>query len=168
VRLPIPRGRRAILALGLPLGLAAAGALVFTQMSAASKAPPAIPDPSPGQLGPMLALDDKVINLSATTPGGYKYAKIGVTIELRPKSASFYDLHGADRTKEEKTELEEHAEQVPLLIDAVGMTVSSHDSATLTTTDGRAKLKVELLAAARKVLGADVAIDVFFTNFVMQ
>jgi flagellar basal body-associated protein FliL len=168
VKLPIPRGRRAILALGVPLGLAAAGALVFTQMSAAPKAPPAIPDPSPGQLGPMLALDDKVINLSQATPGGYKYAKIGVTFELRPSAASFYELHGAERTKQEKTELDKHTEEVPLLIDAVGGVVSSHDSNTLTTPDGRAKLKTELLAAAKKVLGSDEVIDVFFTDFVMQ
>jgi flagellar basal body-associated protein FliL len=168
VKLPIPKGRRAILALGVPLGLAAAGALVFTQMSAAPKAPPAIPDPSPGQLGPMLALDDKVINLATTTPGGYKYAKIGVTIELRPGAASFYDLHGADRTKEEKTELDKHTEQVPLLIDAVGSVVSAHDSSELTTADGRAKLKAELLAAVKKVLGPEDVLEVFFTDFVMQ
>jgi flagellar basal body-associated protein FliL len=167
VRLPIPRGRRAILALGVPLGLAAAGALIFTQMSAA-KAPTTVPDPGPGQLGPMLSLDDKVINLSTTTPGGYKYCKIGVTVELRPSSASFYDLHGADRTKQEKTELDKHTEQVPLLIDAVGTVVSAHDSSTLTTADGRAKLKVELLTAMKKVLGDDVVLDVFFTDFVMQ
>jgi hypothetical protein len=35
---PNPAGRRAILVLGVPLGLAAAGALVFTQMSAAKPA----------------------------------------------------------------------------------------------------------------------------------
>ncbi len=166
--LPIPHGRRAILALGVPLGLAAAGALVFTQLMAAPTAPPAIPDPSPGQLGPMLALEDKVINLSSSTPGGFKYAKIGVTIELRPSAASFYDLHGADRTKEETTQLDEHAEQVPLLIDAVGGVVSAHDSSELTTVDGRAKLKAELLAAMKKVLGPEEVLDVFFTDFVMQ
>jgi flagellar basal body-associated protein FliL len=168
VKLPIPRGRRAILALGVPLGLAAAGAFVFTTMSAAPKAPPVIPDPGQGQLGPMLVLDDKVINLTTATAGGYKYAKLGVTIEIRPSSASFYDLHGADRTKQETTELAKYTDQVPLLIDAVGMAVSSHDSASLTTADGRAKLKDELLVAAKKVLGDNVAIAVFFTNFVMQ
>jgi flagellar basal body-associated protein FliL len=151
----------------VPLGLAAAGALVFTQMSAA-KMPVTVPDPGPGRLGPMLALDDKVINLSTTTPGGYKYAKVGVTIELRPTAASFYDLHGTDRTKAETTELASHTDAVPLLIDAVGSVVSAHDSSTLTTADGRAKLKTELLTAIRKVLGQDVVLDVFFTDFVMQ
>ena len=168
MKLPIPRGRRAILALGVPLGLAAAGALLFTQMSAASKAPPAIPNPGQSEFGPMLALEDKVVNLSMATPGGYKYAKVGVTIEMRPSAASFYKLHGTERTKQETTELASYTDAVPLLIDAVGTTVSSHDSATLTTVDGRAKLKAELLLAAKKILGETEVIDVFFTDFVMQ
>ena len=167
MKLPIPRGRRAILSLGVPLGLAAAGALIFTQMSAAHVTPK-IPDPGTGQFGPMLALDDKVINLSLATPGGYKYAKIGVTIELRPTSASFYELHGADRTKQETTELASYTDAVPLLTDAVGTVVSAHDSAFLTSADGRAKLKAELLAAVRKILGDEDVINVFFTDFVMQ
>jgi flagellar basal body-associated protein FliL len=167
VKLPIPKGRRAILVLGLPLGLAAAGALVFTQMSA-TKVTPTVPDPAQGQFGPMLALDDKVINLSQTTPGGFKYAKIGVTIEIRPEAASFYKLHGTERTKEETTELGTYADAVPLLIDAVGTTVAAHDSATLATAAGRASLKAELLVSARKILGDSNVIDVFFTDLVMQ
>jgi flagellar basal body-associated protein FliL len=168
VKLPIPKGRRAILALGVPLGLAAAGALVFTQMSAAKGAPPAIPDPVQGQIGPVLALDSKVINLSTTTPGAYKYAKIGVSIELRPSAASFYDLHGADRTKAETTELAKYTDAVPLLVDAVGSTVAAHDSSTLTTADGRDKLKAELMIAFKKILGDNTVIKVLFTDFVMQ
>jgi flagellar basal body-associated protein FliL len=167
VKLPIPHGRRSILVLGVPLGLAAAGALVFMQMSASS-VPTTVPNPGQGQFGPMLALEDKVINLSQTTPGGYKYAKVGVTIEVRPSSAGFYDMHGTERTKEETTELGAYTDAVPLLIDAVGTAVSAHDSATLTTSDGRAKLKTELLAASKKILGADNVIDIFFTDFVMQ
>ena len=167
MKLPIPHGRRAIIALGVPLGLAAAGAFVFMSMSA-SKVVPTIPNPTQGQFGPMLALDDKVINLSMTTPGAYKYAKVGVTIEVRPAAASFYDLHGTERTKQETTELASYTDAVPLLVDAVGSAVASHDSTTLTTTDGRAALKGELLIAAKKILGGDKVIDIFFTDFVMQ
>jgi flagellar basal body-associated protein FliL len=150
------------------LGLAAAGALIFTQMSAGAHVVPKVPDPGSGQFGPMLALEDKVINLSLATPGGYKYAKIGVTIELRPSSASFYELHGTERTKQETTELASYTDAVPLLTDAVGTVVSAHDSAFLTSADGRAKLKAELLAAVRKILGEEDVINIFFTDFVMQ
>jgi flagellar basal body-associated protein FliL len=168
VKLPIPKGRRAILALGVPLGLAAAGALVFTQMSAGAGAPPKVLDPGQGQIGPILALDTRVVNLTATTTGEYKYAKIGVSIELRPAAASFYNLHGADRTKAEKTELDKYSETVPLLVDAIGQVVSAHDSATLTSADGRDKLKTELMGAFKKILGDETVLKVLFTDFVMQ
>ena len=167
MRLPIPHGRRAILILGVPLGLAAAGAFVFMQMSAV-KAAPQVPAPSPGQHGPMLALEPRVINLTASPAGGYKYAKVAVTIELRPDSASFYSLSGDGRAKEEKTETDKISQDVPLLLDALGSSVSSHDSASLTSADGRAKLKAELLIAMRKVLGDEKVIDIYFTDFVMQ
>jgi len=168
VKLPIPRGRRAILALGLPLGLAAAGAFLFTQMSAAPKVTPKVPDPATGQSGLMLALDNRVINMNGTTAGGYKYAKLGVTIELRPAAASFYELHGTERTKEEKTELEKRAEDTPRLLDALGSVVAGHDSTTLTSAAGRAALKEELLTAFRKILGDDDVVGIYFTDFVMQ
>lgn len=168
MKLPIPHGRRAILLLGVPLGLAAAGAFVFMSMS--SSAPvPAVPDPVAGQHGPMLALDSRVINLaSSVSPGAFKYAKVAVTIELRPEAASFYDLASDARAKEEKVETDKVAENVPLLLDALGTVVSAHDSDSLTTPDGRATLKSELLAAMRKVLGDRKVIDVYFTDFVMQ
>lgn len=168
MKLPIPRGRRAILALGLPLGLAAAGALVFTQMSAAPKVTPKIPDPATGQAGLMLALDNRVINMSGTAAGGYKYAKLGVTIELRPAAASFYELHGTERTKEEKTELDKRAEDTPRLLDALGSVVAAHDSSTLSTAEGRTALKDELIAAFRKILGEEDVLNIYFTDFVMQ
>ncbi len=169
MKLPIPHGRRAILVLGVPLGLAAAGALAFTQLSAGSAPPPPVPDPGPGQTGPMLALDSRVINLAAsTTPGAFKYAKIALTIELRPDSASFYTLSSDARAKEETAETAKDADDVPLLLDALGTVVSSHDSDSLTSPDGRAALKTELLAAMRKVMGESAVIDVYFTDFVMQ
>jgi flagellar basal body-associated protein FliL len=154
--------------LGVPLGLAAAGAFAFTMMSS-SPPPPPVPDPGPGQHGPMLALDGRVINLAtSTTAGSFKYAKVAVTIELRPEAASFYDLSSEARAKQEKVETEKVVESVPLLLDALGTVVSGHDSASLTSSGGRAGLKTELLSAMRKVLGDSEVIDVYFTDFVMQ
>jgi flagellar basal body-associated protein FliL len=169
MKLPIPHGRRAILILGVPLGLAAAGGFLFMSMSAKSGPPPAIPDPSPGQHGPMLALDSRVINLTtSTTPGLYKYAKIAVTIELRPTSAGFYAMSSDARAKEEKAETDKVSDDVPLLLDALGTVVSGHDSASINSPDGHAQLKTELLAAMRKVLGDSEVLNVYFTDLVMQ
>ncbi len=168
MKLPIPKGRRAILALGVPLGLAAAGGFLFMQMSAAPKATPKVPDPTAGQVGPILALDSRVINLTSTNAGGFKYALIGVSIEIRPKAASFYDLHGDARTKQEKVELDELTSDTPLLLDALGSTLSAHDSGSLTTSDGRTKLKSELLAAFKKIIGEDKVLQIYFTDFKMS
>jgi flagellar basal body-associated protein FliL len=168
MKLPIPHGRKAILLLGVPLGLAAAGGLGFMMMSGAKATPP-VPDPTAGQHGPMLALDSRVINLTTGSQTGlYKYAKVAVTIELRPASASFYDLASDARAKQEKLETDKVVEDVPLLLDSLGSVVSAHDSSTLTTPDGRAQLKKELLTSMRKVLGDREVIDIYFTDFVMQ
>ena len=168
MKLPIPKGRRAILALGVPLGLAAAGGFLFMQMSAPPKVTPKVPDPAVGQVGPILALDSRTINLPVGNAGGFKYAKVAISIELRPSVASFYDLHGTARTKQETTELDKYTDAVPLLLDALGSTVALQDSTTLTTADGRAKLKAALRTAFEKVLGADVVLDLYFTDFLMQ
>ena len=168
MKLPIPHGRRAILVIGVPLGLAAAGGFAFMMMSGGKPVPP-VPDPGAGQHGPMMALESRVVNLTTgTTTGLYKYAKVAVTVELRPSVASFYDLSSDARAKQEKTETDKVAEDVPLLLDALGTVVSSHDSASLTTPDGRGQLKSELLAAMRKVLGEREVIDIYFTDLVMQ
>jgi flagellar basal body-associated protein FliL len=168
MRIGIPKGRKLLFVLPIPVALAGAGVFMFMQMSAAPSAPPAIPDPVAGQLGPMLALESRVVNLSPGQAVSYKYAKVAVTIELRPAAASFYEMHGTERTKEEKVELANYDEAIPLLFDALGSVVSSHTPDSLVTPEGRAALKAELLEAIRKVLGETEVIDIFLTDFVMQ
>jgi len=168
MKLPIPKGKRAILVLGLPLGLAAAGGFVFMQMSAGSSTPPKIPDPKSGQVGPMLVLDDRVLNLDPTAGSTYKLIKIGVSIELRPSSASFYDMHGTERTKQETTELDKYTDEVPALLDAEGSVVAAQDSSQLVTPDGRAALKDALAEKFKSILGADNVLEIYLTNLTMQ
>jgi flagellar protein FliL len=167
MKLPIPKGRKAILLLGVPLGLAAAGGFGFMMMSG-SKPTPAVPDPGAGEHGVMLALESRVINLTLKDSTDYKYAKIAITIELRPTAASFYALDSTARAKQEKVETDKVADSVPLLLDALGSTVSAHSSSTLTTPEGLSQLKSELLVAMRKVLGDKTVLNVYFTDFVMQ
>lgn len=160
----LPGGRKAIILVGLPLGLAAAGAILFTQVLSA-KTPP-VPDPKDGQHGPMLALDERVINLQ--NGGTYHYAKIGITVELRPPTADFYSLDGTARATAEKTILTGEQGAVPLLLDAVGTIVSSKSSNDLIADNGRASLKSQILDAMRGVLGQREVLDVYFTDLVMQ
>ena len=163
----LPKGRKALL-LGIPLGLAVAGGLAFTQLSGgtASAGPPPVPDPTEGHHGVMLALESRVVNLRAG--GSYRYAKVAVTVELRPADAAFYTLSGKGRATAEKDAIAEQDAALPLLTDAVGTVVSAADPAGLTTPEGRATLKRGLLDAFRAVLGEREVLEVYFTDFVMQ
>lgn len=161
----LPRGRKAA-AIGLVLGLAVSGGLVFARMSTANTAAPEVSDPQPGQLGVMLALDDRVINLR--TGGAYRYAKVGVTVELRPDTEDFYSLTGAARASAETAATAALAPAVPLLVDAVGSTVAAADPAGLVTPEGRESLKARLLEALRAALGERRVLAIYFTDFVMQ
>lgn len=160
-----PRGRRALL-LGVVVGLAVSGGLAYTQLSSASAPPPPVPDPAEGQHGPMLALEERVVNLQAG--GVFRYAKIGLTVELRPPDAAFYALTGADRAAAEDVIRKEDETVVPLLLDALGRVVASRTSTELVAVEGRANLKRDLIEAMRLVLGEREVLDVYFTDLVMQ
>ena len=161
----LPGGKKALL-LGVPLGLAVAGGLAFTQLSGASTGPPLVPDPAEGQHGVMIALESRVVNLQSG--GSYRYAKVAITVELRPESAGFYGLAGEALEEADKEAIAANAPKVPILIDAVGTVVSSADPAGLTTPEGRAKLKLDLLEALRAVLGEREVLNIYFTDLVMQ
>ncbi len=161
----LPAGRKALL-LGVPVGLAVAGGLAFMQLSGSGAPPPTVPDPAPGQHGVMLALEDRVINLR--TGGPYRYAKVAITVELRPEAAGFYTLDAKARAAAEAGVVAADAAAVPLLIDSVGTIVASADPTGLTTPEGRTTLKADLLGSIRTVLGEDEVLDLYFTDFVMQ
>ena len=148
-------GKKTILLLGIPLGLGLAVgllAVVFLVLKPGAT-PPGIPDPSPGQHGVMLPLDTKVVNLA---PGGdYKYAKVGVTLELRPEKVDFYAAAPADREVTSALVVKNMAEMLPLLDDAIAKVVSSKTSTELLNDAGREQLKQELLDAVRAVLDGE-------------
>jgi Flagellar basal body-associated protein FliL len=129
--------------------------------------PTGVPDPGPGEFGPMLALDDAVVNLQVTSPADHTYVKIGVTVEVRPTDSGFYQLTGAQRTQAESAELARFSAVTPQLQSAVAAVVSSYNSSGLTSSSGRAELKARLLTAMRGILGQKAVLDIFFTDFVM-
>ncbi len=163
----LPRGKRAMVLLGLPIGLAAAAGLAFTQLAVVGGTEPrAVPDPGPGQHGAMLPLESRIINLPAGGP--FRYVKIGLTIELRPESAGFYDLTGEARAAAEEEIVAAASRFLPLLYDAVGSVVAGSSGPALATSAGRAALKADLLAAARQILGEHEVLAVYLTDLVMQ
>ncbi len=161
-----PKGKRSLVLLGLVVGLAASGGLIYLRATGADGAPAPVPDPGVGQHGPMIALEERVVNLQAG--GAFRYAKIGVTVEVRPEAAAFYELSGEERAAADKLALTHYEPMVPLLLDALGTTVSAMTSSELVTVEGRARLKLELVAEMREVLGEREVLNVYFTDLVMQ
>jgi flagellar basal body-associated protein FliL len=131
--------KKAMLVLGLPIGIALVGGMAVLQLTAEPTEAAPIPEPGPGQHGILLPLEERVINLQQ--PGGFRYAKIGVTIELLPEDASFYDLAGEARAFAEEEAIHAHDSVRPLLLDALGAVVSARDAASLTMPTGRHELK---------------------------
>jgi flagellar basal body-associated protein FliL len=144
-------GKKTIALLGVPLGLGVAAAVVFLVVLPKGSAPVGVPDPGPGQHGLMLPLEAKVVNLAAG--GDFHYAKVGVTIELRPADAGFYALVAEARTTAETVAVKEYEGATPLLQDAIGRITSAKTSTQLGTPAGREALRSELLAAFREILG---------------
>ena len=161
-------GKKTILIAGLPVGLAAAGAIAFLTLSKPSGPPPETPDPAEGQHGIMLALEDKVVNLLPGTASSYHYAKVGVTVEIRPEKADFYALKAEARKTAEEAIVKDYESDVPLLLDALGRVVSAKTSEQIGTPEARQELKTELMDAFGHVLGEKDVLDVYFTELVMQ
>jgi flagellar protein FliL len=161
-------GKKTILIAGLPVGLAAAGAIAFVTLSAPAGPPPETPDPGEGEHGVMLVLEDKVVNLLPGSASSYHYAKIGVTVEIRPEKADFYALAGEVRKEAEEEAALEHAGDVPLLLDALGRVVSAKTSEEIASPESRQELKHELHEEFGHILGEHHVLDVYFTELVMQ
>lgn len=152
----------AVAGIGIAVGLV----VVFVLKPFGPSEPVGVRDPGAGEHGVMLALEERVVNLM---PGGkYAYAKIGVTIEIRPEAETFYALKGEARKVPEEEVIKGYAPAMPLLLDAVGRAVASKTSTDLATPEGRTALKESVSAEMRGILGEEEVLNVYFTDLVMQ
>ena len=187
-------GKKTLLLVGIPLGVGLIAALLILIIIPKLTAPtPKVPNPAAGQHGMMVPIDTKVVNLA---PGGdYKYAKVGVTIELRPDTADYYTMLPAAQEPLVVLKVKDMANMLPLLDDAVATVVSAKTSTELLSDTGRAQLRAEILDAVRAVLDGESAtasgapsagpstapaestapaadasevLDIYFTDLVMQ
>jgi flagellar FliL protein len=147
---PATRASRAVLLL-LALNLGASGFATFKLVTAAAAAPakPAEPPPAHEIAGPVVALDPFVVNLDE--PGTSRYLRVSIQLELT----------GAD------TEAAiEHSKQL-VRDDVLGYLSGLHVKDTLGS-DGKDKIRKDLLAALDKDLGAGKVRRMFFNEFVVQ
>ncbi|MCC6445216.1 MAG: flagellar basal body-associated FliL family protein [Armatimonadetes bacterium] len=143
--------------IGIALLLGAVGAFMFTRKAGTSD-----PEGKGGkkkhqkveksELGPKVDLGEFTVNLSG---GATHYLRANVTVELEAGSS------------EEKSK-----EEVPIIKDAVVLTLSHKGFDDLQAATGIQKLKKELKEAINKALGAEEdeepVTEVYFTSFVTQ
>lgn len=94
-------------------------------------------------------LPDLTVNLA--DPGGMRYLKIGMDVELTVPEAA-----------------QELTSQNARVRDAIILLLSSKTVAELSTAEGKVLLKNEVAARLNQILGAPRVVRIFFTNFVFQ
>lgn len=140
-----------------------------------SKQPPApvspagnrsTPIPRPPSQGVLLSLGTKVINLA--DPGGYRYLKVGIVLEILPEDPKFSSLKGEARIKMEEEVIKELKNRSPVFEDIVTTLLSSKTFEQVFTIQGKERLKAEMKEQINARLGTDAVLEVYFTDFVIQ
>ncbi len=115
--------------------------------------------------GPTYQLKDRILNLSGTPR---HYLKLGVALEFKPKSASYYKLAGEAKKKAEEEFALEISGKAPAIEDTITTVVSAKTLIQVSTPAGQAELKRELQERLLKIVGEPEVVKVYFTQFVTQ
>jgi len=115
--------------------------------------------------GPTYQLKDRILNLNGTPR---HYLKLGLALEFKAKSPSFYKLAGEARVKADEEFALELGPKVPAIEDAITTLVGTKSQAQISTPAGQAELKRELMERIAHVVGGPELVNVYFTQFVTQ
>jgi len=116
--------------------------------------------------GVMLPIGPKIYNLA--DPGGRRYLKISLVLEILPSDMTFYTLVGDQRTLAEENYLAEYKTKVPLIEDALTTAVTSKTYEEVFTVAGKEALKKELKEAINPLIGDAEISHIYFTEFLIQ
>lgn len=183
-----------LLAISLVLGLAAAGFLLFpnripnriselpvqVRVSLGPKPDPTSPTTAPttGEApekkdegsqpaeGLMYDMGSRVVNLA--DPGGYRYLKVGIVLEIVPTDQALGSLAGEARQQAEEQILEEIDEQRPIIEDVITLELTSKTFEEVFTVEGKEQLKEEIREDLNTRLNKHQIRDIYFTEFVIQ
>lgn len=115
----------------------------------ASAAAPAEPEPEPNEVGPLLAVDPIVANLSDETAS--RFVKVGLQLEL----------------VDEETRPVVEGSLVPIRNEIL-LHLSGLTSEDIAGSDNKQKIRGELLKKVQETLGTEDVRRIFFTEFVVQ
>ena len=162
------RGRViAIIAVAL-MAIAGGAAFFFLGKAQSAAAPPAVKEPEPVHPGPQYVLKERIINLA--DPTARRYVKVAMAIEMggAKEKEEMAKLSGEELIKKQAEFEKTLAPWAALIDDAVLSQISSRTTAELSTPEGRTQLKADIRDSINHVLHAEIATNVFFTQFVMQ
>ncbi len=108
----------------------------------------------------------KVVNLA--DPGGYRYLKVGIVLEILPTDPVFYTLSGPELEAERERIIEKIDEQRPIIEDIITLTLSSKTFEEVFTIAGKEQLKGELRDQFNARLTIGQVREIYFTDFVIQ
>ncbi|GIW08383.1 MAG: flagellar protein FliL [Dehalococcoidia bacterium] len=161
-----------LIAIPLLLLATAGGAFIAMQFLAPGAASAGEPKPAEPKkndhsaLGPTLVLPERVLNLADTGTG--RYLKIAAAIEFKPEKDDWYKASDEERKKKEDEFRKTMASRAAVMQDVFIMHISSKRSAELMTSEGKERLKIELLQRLKAVVKEPEVVNIYFTEFVMQ
>jgi flagellar basal body-associated protein FliL len=131
-------------------------------------APVAVPETheyQPGE-GLMVNMSTKIINL--LDPGGHKYIRLTVVVEVAPDNPEYESLPEEEKTAY-LTEFEDELNaRMPIMDDTVITLLSTKTYDELYTADGKEKLRLEIMETLSGKLPDLHLISIYFTEFVVQ
>jgi len=140
--------------------------------ASAEAAPIATPTAEPakgapeGAIGIVYSLPERVVNLADA--GGYRYLKIGVSIEFAPADPKYYELKGEAKTKADEEFTKELQPREPVMEDLLTTVLSAKTSQQVATPEGKEALRQELEEKLAKATGEPEVRNVYFTEFIIQ
>jgi flagellar basal body-associated protein FliL len=119
----------------------------------------------PGE-GIMLNMSTKIINL--VDPGGRKYIRLTVVVEVAPDNPEYETLPEEEKTHY-LTEFEDKLNsRLPIMDDTVITLLSTKTYEDLYTAEGKEHLREEIMSTLSEKLSDLHIISVYFTEFVVQ
>lgn len=119
----------------------------------------------PGE-GIMLNMSTKIINL--VDPGGRRYIRLTVVAEFAPDNPEFETLPEEEKIAYETAFEEKLNSRLPIMDDTVITLLSTKTYEDLYTSEGKEKLRVEIMEILSEKLVDLHLLAIYFTEFVVQ
>lgn len=120
-----------------------------------------------GKMGPTLVLKDRVFNLAPGAGGQKHFLKMQTTIEFETTDPAWFKLTGKELEHAiEEFDADEIGSKRDVIEDVITTVVSGKSVEEISSAEGKAGLREEILEAIHEELHHPVAYRVFFTSFV--